>query len=202
MFDGEGTLSISGDIAARSSHLTVAQKPGPVLSEIVRLLKMRGVDPYVRPPDRNHGVTALTISRHWETMCLLGSLRPMRLLDQFDAKCFNVWTLPKGRAAVTRVEAIGTGQAVAVQTSTRTLITEGFVSHNSHIHDALQYACNGVARLQYAQERDEEAPPLPVAWLGSMRRNLRPARRPQSQPEVVSSRSRRDIRVRFPRIDE
>ena len=70
----------------------------------------------------------------------------------------------------------------------------------SHIHDALQYACNGVARLQYSTQHQYDALPMPTQWLGRLRRPTQPVRT-QPQPEVVSTRSRRNIRVQFPRID-
>ena len=73
----------------------------------------------------------------------------------------------------------------------------------SHVADALQYACHGVARLQYATQREEEAPPMPQAWLGSLRRNFpQPPRGTRPELEVASSRSRRDVRIRLPRIDD
>lgn len=51
----------------------------------------------------------------------------------------------------------------------------------SHVHDALQYACSGVVRLQYASSRDDEPLPMPAYTLGSLHRTLRTPKRPTSK---------------------
>ena len=44
---------------------------------------------------------------------------------------------------------------------------------------------------------------MPQAWLGSLRRNFpQPPRGTRPELEVASSRSRRDVRIRLPRIDD
>jgi hypothetical protein len=75
----------------------------------------------------------------------------------------------------------------------------------SHVHDALQYACNGVARLQYrSADRGAEAPPMPSYWLGALHPDkMREATRTTNvieDDDPATSRARRNLLVRRPRV--
>lgn len=127
LFDGEGSLSprVRG-----TGSLQVAQKEGAVLDLAVLLLKERGFDfsVHVAPVS---GVAHITIRGGLaEKLRLLGTLRPVRLL----AKAQGLWQSSRVEARTTRtvvaVEDVGVREVVAVQTSTRTFIAEGLLSHN------------------------------------------------------------------------
>lgn len=70
-----------------------------------------------------------------ETLRLLGSLRPSRLLAKSRRAWDGIQTWGKcsSPATVLSVENIGEQDVVGVQTSTGTIITDGFLSHNTQI---------------------------------------------------------------------
>lgn len=70
-----------------------------------------------------------------ESMRLLGTIRPQRLLE----KSYQLW---EGRrtwgklnspATILKIEYLGEGEVLAIGTSTKTFIAEGFLSHNSQL---------------------------------------------------------------------
>lgn len=173
MYDGEGSLSVSTPPNYAAS-LGIAQNAGAVQTRIQTMLLERGYHVYVH---NHHGRGGRLIScgliRHGDQMRLLGTVRPQRLIEQFMVKAYDRYTLPRARVAVTAVSPMGPGDVIGIQTQTQTLMTNGFVSHNSHVHDALQYACSGIVRLQYQGATDSSEPAAlarPTHWLGQLRR--------------------------------
>jgi hypothetical protein len=84
-----------------------------------------------RSPDRGENCTKYTVQGgRAEVLRFLGTIRPRRLLANFDAD--RVGTLNSiDDVAVLASESIGEQEVIGLQTGTRTLILEGFASHNS-----------------------------------------------------------------------
>lgn len=65
-----------------------------------------------------------------EILRFLGSTRPPRLMDKFDAGLLGQF-ISKENLAVTESEFIGDHEVIGLETSTKTFIAEGLASHNS-----------------------------------------------------------------------
>lgn len=142
ILDGEGWLS--------GGQLGVAQNPGIVLDRIGSLLASMQIS------FRNHAnakcqCRTLMPASLWGSMKLLGMIRPVRLME----KAADLWEGRRGFATHGQASGYGTGRranerghhvatvlsieklppgpVVAIGTSTRTMITDGFLSHNCTI---------------------------------------------------------------------
>lgn len=124
MYDGEGWCS--------DSRVGFGQKDGVVLDNVRRLLEARGFD--VRTSANGNGVKQLRFGGgKYEDLRLLGSIRPERLLENshrlWEGK--STWSKISGTTEVQEVNFVGTRGVVTIGTSTRTLIADGMLSHNS-----------------------------------------------------------------------
>ena len=128
VLDGEGCISSGGD---EKSHMSIAQNEGVVTDAIDRMFDAYSIG--VTRRVYRDPLVQWTFNGKWEAMRVLGLTRPVRLLP----KAVLLW---EGRklsakhnppAVVLSVEALDDGDVMSVQTSTRTLITNGFYSHNS-----------------------------------------------------------------------
>jgi hypothetical protein len=147
-YDGEG--SMASNRAQGVFRVDASQKLGPTLDRVKGLLEEKGFEYRVqrkrRHRDDGEGVVAV-IPEHWselDVLCLsgnyniplrfLGQVRPERLLH----KARQLWegrsTVSKGCSPVTiqSVRHLGRGEAYAIGTTTRTLIVEGMLSHNTN----------------------------------------------------------------------
>lgn len=135
MYDGEGCLVLPR-MKGRSTGLllTLTQNSGPVLNRVTALLKQhlgRATGLY------NKSGTGLCqtacVSNISQVFWILGVFRPMRLLEKLkEVIRSHRLGLPSLNATVHRVIQLDKGPVVAIRTSSRTLITNGFVSHNTY----------------------------------------------------------------------
>lgn len=130
LLDGEGCVGKNGAVAC-------AQRPGPVLDRYINILRDRGFDVVTRSctPSSGNEVCNVFIRGPRAQLRLLGSLRPGRLL----AKAPRLWEgrLSSGRntahAKILQIDNLESGPLISIQTTTRTLVVNGFLSHNSQI---------------------------------------------------------------------
>ena len=133
MFDGEGSLIY--DKSGRSLRLQVSQKPGKLLDRLEYALTERQIA-FSRNVNGG-GTVDLRIGGVGRMLTALGTLAPHRMLDAFRSQCeLGHWPARGsgnglGWATVRSVEPAETGPLVGLQTATGTLITEGFLSHNT-----------------------------------------------------------------------
>lgn len=135
MLDGEGSCNakVSG-----GAEVCVAQRPGPVFERLREYFTARG---YAAKEDADTAerrgkfgrtpVPRFSLSRMDEIFRLLGQTRPTRFLP---IRWWEGKELPGTAHAWDRIVAIrpcGVRRMVDLQTSTRTYIAEGLVSHNS-----------------------------------------------------------------------
>jgi len=136
-FDGEGT--VAGDY-----QLNFGQALGPTLDKAVRLLEAKGYNCTVKqlrqPGTDDRGIVSrkplanVYVSGGYRgALRFLGEMRPERLL----ANAHRLW---EGKATKSRtsppvevlsVRCVGTESVHSIGTSTKTLVVEGFLSHNS-----------------------------------------------------------------------
>ena len=122
--DGEGSV-------ARYA-ITAAQKPGAVLSRAQDWFTCKGFWRGLYMDKRDVGHIQLT-SRLPDALRLLGTLRPVRLLGAANKlweghRIWGKWTQP---ASVLSLEFLGEREVVALSTSTKTVILNGLLSHNT-----------------------------------------------------------------------
>jgi len=133
-FDGEGAVSRNGETSA---ELSVSQNIGTTLDYYRELLTTLGYPIRERnKTNKNSKCTCVhvAIRSRYAAMRFLGSIRPIRLTSQG----YRFWenaSVAGGQheqiATILRITFLGNGETVAIRTSTKTLITNGFLTHNS-----------------------------------------------------------------------
>lgn len=126
LLDGEGWVS--------GGKVGFAQKPGLVLEEFKRIVRASGTT-FAECLTHKTGVVRVLTNGECAGMRLLGIYKPLRLMAKSD----SLWKdkQPYGRhtkkAEVLKIEFLGMRQVVALETTTRTFVAEGLMSHNSHL---------------------------------------------------------------------
>ncbi len=131
--DGEGWLD--------KGQVCIGQNPGIVLDEIVQALMALGFDADRGAQSAKTRTVRLSITGMGQCLRFLGEVRPARLLQKveslYDGRALCGGTKKTGKSkqptatAVLAIDDIGVGPVVTIETSTRTLVTEGCCSHNS-----------------------------------------------------------------------
>lgn len=134
MIDGEGSLRSK---AGGACGLAVYQRPGEVYDRAASYLSERGYTFAEYEATRSKPAWApgrqLVVSRSNEMLRLVGQTRPTRFVD---GDWWEGRALPGKDASVTwgevaSIKPLGRRRMVDLQTSAKTFIAEGFVSHNS-----------------------------------------------------------------------
>ncbi len=131
MFDGEGWFS-RPNIKQGGVQIGIAQNEGPTLYKIHELLTRFGVQFSSNPHVKCKKVQVLGTSG--EKLRLLGVIRPERLISKFEPEKLGRVQKPDNNSLVTVVSVtpLGLGEIVKIQTSTKTMIVEGYGHHNCH----------------------------------------------------------------------
>lgn len=129
IIDGEGSLSYRLDHVARGTRLSIAQKPGDVLDRVIRYFNDKGYN-FSQTANKSSGCHHVTICNIADALKLIGSTRPSRFVDNcwWEGKWpphLNPWT------KIVSIESVGIRRMIDLQTSTKTFVAEGYVSHNS-----------------------------------------------------------------------
>lgn len=129
LFDGEGHVS--------KDRVGFNQNEGSVLNEGIRLLKKHGFETskylHEEPNDKCKVVTIL--GGIHERLRFLGSIRPIRLLENSEKAWLGrrISSSTAEWATVVEVTEAGLHEVVPLQTSTRTLISDGYFTHNTEL---------------------------------------------------------------------
>ncbi len=130
--DGEGWVD------SANAAIGIAQNTGLVCDEIGEALVTLGFGAQLRFANGGRKTMKWSIMGIGECLRFLGEVRPIRLLQHSDRIYDGRMTAAGAKnsglptaATVLAVEDVGTGPVVTLETSTRTLITEGLCSHNS-----------------------------------------------------------------------
>lgn len=139
LLDGEGCLKAG---STRSGvEISLFQVPGPVLDRARNYLRDRDYAFYEGIDQRNPGnasklgnqpVHRLCLSRTADILRLMGQTRPTRWqeLRFWEDKCLPGKRIGNAWRKIVSVEPLKTQEMVDIQTSSRTFIAEGIVSHN------------------------------------------------------------------------
>ena len=132
VLDGEGWISKGG------TNCGVAQNPGLVLDKLKNLYERFSVA-YRQHVQRGTKCNSLNALGMWSALRLIGITRPIRLMQ----KSSWLWENRRGftakgdlthLATINEIHALGVGPVVSLGTSTKTLIADGFLGHNSTIY--------------------------------------------------------------------
>ena len=132
--DGEGWTHCGGAVA-------FGQRPGPVLDEVLRLLAKYHFQPTQQAYNSSGlgkgDVERYTFTSSSESIRLLGSARPLRLLENYnggrglyEGKAPTTPRATHNWHTVTAIEVAGTQTVYAIETDTHTYVAEGAFQHN------------------------------------------------------------------------
>jgi hypothetical protein len=128
MLDGEGCLPQT----RLNLEMDVYQKPGLVADQL-RVSLPRFAPVGLEHKDALSGVISFRFYGIENIMTVLGRTRPVRLMQNFRGLIAHRGGPGKSKtpAIVLAVEPLPDGEVIGLETGTKTLITNGFVSHNS-----------------------------------------------------------------------
>lgn len=146
MADGEGCIQTGNAV------ISIAQNAGPVFEEIGQTLQALGFKAIRKKANSKGKVLDWSMQGIGNCLRFLGEVRPTRLLlkaeSVYAGRMIAGGSKKAGAATscvVLSVEDIGPGPVVTLETSTRTLITEGLLSHNSRVN----FSSARMARLRH-----------------------------------------------------
>lgn len=127
IFDGEGSVT--------RNFVSAAQVEGKVLGTMIELLYYYGYNISLEAIHRDSKNICYRVRINGglaEQLRFVGSIRPERLLQNskslWDGR--GTWSQKSGRVKITAIEELPIGPVIAIATSTRTLISDGLLSHN------------------------------------------------------------------------
>ena len=131
VYDGEGTAACR----PRSEwRVDFTQNPGEVLDATLAYLKEKGFDP-VHVPNDDRVAQSYRIYGFGSMLRFIGQLGPHKLLRQAVPRAWEGRGLPKsngsGFKVISSIEELPEQELIDIETTTKTFIAEGFVSHNS-----------------------------------------------------------------------
>lgn len=125
--DGEGNYAGGGiDNTNGSKRIQFTQNPGDTLSSVLFALRERGYTPHLNGRPGRH-------AEQWElsnrqAMRLIGEVRPKR----FMPKAHELWQGNRRCVPmdILSIEYAGEQEVIGLETSTKTFVAEGFLTHN------------------------------------------------------------------------
>lgn len=163
LYDGEGSLQARA-AGHRSTGLAFSQLTGPVMTAF-----RDGMDAldlpygyYRRSPGNTSPTDTVYVNGVRKIMRTLGTLQPERFRARFES-VYEGAAITAGlteSVAVTAVEDAGEIELTSIQTSTRTLVANGYLSHNCIQGTARELLVDALAR--WADTAWSEATLLPV----------------------------------------
>jgi len=137
IIDGEGSMSGKYN----GSRVTIVQAEGVVLERIKKYFSQNGYLHRVGKRDKvkrgglgDKHVWDVSISNTAEIYEIIGKTRPSRFVDRTDwweGRCIGRDKNNKAWITVTAIKELAEQRMIDIQTSTKTFIAEGIVSHNS-----------------------------------------------------------------------
>jgi uracil-DNA glycosylase family 4 len=130
IFDGEGCLGRQGGTANEHKNwykLSFTQKSGEVLNKTLAILDEMGIE-YKLSERGSSGIINCNISKFQGMLKILGSIRPARFEEHTKQTWVGIRKLEP--VQIENIEYVGEQEVIAVGTTTKTFIADGFLSHN------------------------------------------------------------------------
>ena len=175
MYDGEGWISIEKKF--QRSSLGLAQNKGKILNCIKDILTYFEI--CFREHNQNEKCESILTKSVYDSMRILGICRPFRLME----KSRYIWNNRKAFAAnpktyyaeIKEIIPLGRDNVIALETTTKTFISDGFLSHNSTLHfnecselnyNSVQLALTRLAEKNQLKKKAyyDENPPRKNHW--------------------------------------
>mgnify|MGYP001576431021 CR=1 FL=1 len=130
LLDGEGWVY---------QGVGIGQNDGIIWTTFTDMLQKRGIK--FKNHKNKNGCNRVRLMGCREGMAFIGSIRPVRLLKKSNRLWENrrTWNRIKNHANIVNITKVGKQDVLAIQTSTKTFIANGFFSHNSQME--LRVAC-------------------------------------------------------------
>lgn len=133
LYDGEGSLTRHAG-GRRKNQLFFSQNRGPVMDAMRSGMDELGLpySYYDRTPNSTSTTDSVVVSGLRNVMRTLGALQPERFRPRFE-ELYEGNAITAGlteSVAVTAIENAGEIELASIQTSTRTLVANGYLSHN------------------------------------------------------------------------
>jgi len=131
--DGEGYFTLNETDGRHVLRLGFAQRDNPMMAEIKRILEDKGMYFSSSYNNGTYGdVENLYISRRSDVWKILGMYRPPRLLEVAKEKGYIGGRIDNvGLHRIVSVKSLGKREVVTLETESKTLLAEGYASHNS-----------------------------------------------------------------------
>ena len=136
--EGEGHASTWGNNGYAKTRVGWSQRTGPLIGEINEIARVKGYpikERKVTSGLNDCDMTLTELQGGWrEAAKFLGTIRPSRLMSRSEEVIAD-HDLGQGNttpAKVLKITPVGARTVVEIQTSTRTMIAEGFMSHNCY----------------------------------------------------------------------
>lgn len=194
MLDGEGSIANKN---RSGGHINVSQVDGPVWDRCLAYANSRNIPFKIEVDRRKAGdssklgdkpVNKLCINRMNEIFRVIGITRPSRFLGK---RFWEGRALPNdGWAKIVSIEHAGEKNVVDLQTSCKTYIAEGFVSHNSTAvvgylyHKALTTPAVNIAIIGYNADLTRELLDKVKTFMRTTPEKMRPTIAYDSKTEV------------------
>jgi len=134
VLDGEGCIQQSSKHNDTGHNLRVSfsQRDNEVAKECRQILNKNGFSfSESKGNGKNKNVISFGITGgRQDVLKLLGIVRPKRLLKNFDANKLGVLT-KKEKVKIIKIVDVGIKDVVAMETTTKTFVAEGYATHNS-----------------------------------------------------------------------
>lgn len=154
LYDGEGCLT-NRTTSGRATNLIFSQNSGVVMDRFRDEMDRRGLTyTYVpRPPASTSPSDHVRVSGLARMMRTIGTLRPERFMarvrELYDGAELHTTRMLEATPAVVSVTPVGRRKVIAVGTSTRTLVANGYLSHNCQ-GSAYSVLADTIVRLERA----------------------------------------------------
>jgi DNA polymerase-1 len=134
LYDGEGCLMLNDREVRHAVSLLFSQKPGVTLNKFLKCMDDRDLTytHFPASPGSTSPCSSVQVSGIRRVMRTLGALQPERFKSRFE-QVYEGASITAGlteSVAVVAVEPAGDVELVSIQTDTRTLIANGYLSHN------------------------------------------------------------------------
>lgn len=163
LYDGEGSLTRHAG-GRRKNQLFFSQNRGPVMNAMRSGMIELGLpySYYDRPPNSTSTTDSVVVSGLRNVMRTLGTLQPARFRERFE-ELYEGNAITAGlteSVAVVAIEDAGEIELASIQTSTRTLVANGYLSHNCIQGTARELTMDAI--LRWAQTEWGTCTLLPV----------------------------------------
>lgn len=154
LYDGEGCLT-NRTTTGRPTNLLFSQNKGAVMDGFLEAMDRLGLTySYVpKAPGSTSTTDTVRVSGLARMMRTIGTLRPERFMarvrELYDGAELHTTRMMEGTPHVVSVTPVGKREVLAIGTSTRTLVANGYLSHNCQ-GSAYSILSDTIARLDAA----------------------------------------------------